>query len=356
MKARELGPYRLLNLHVAAPSAATAGERVAALGAMQAQDYTSGLWSIGLRLPGAALEHVQEAIADRSVVRSWPLRGTLHFVAAADLRWILELLSARVISAAAKRHRELELDATVMAKAEKALVAALSGGKQLTRNAIDDVLARAKIPGSSQRRYHILWRLSLEQLLCFGVPVGKQPTFTLLDEWIPRAKPLDREHAVVELASRYFTSHGPATQQDLMRWAGMTSAEAKLGLAGAAKKLERVALDGVDYWMPAKQRELVAAARGTFLLPGFDEFILGYKDRTAILATEHAPKIVPGNNGVFRPTIVHDGRVIGTWSAVAGKQSVRVNVVGFAPLTKTQQRSLESAAASYAAFLGKRLG
>jgi hypothetical protein len=353
MKARELGLHRLMSMHVASATPATAGERVAALGAMQAQDYAGGLWAIGLRVPDAKLEQTQAAIANRSVVRTWPLRGTLHFVAAADVYWLGELLGPRVISAAATRHRELELDAKLMRKAEKAVFRALTGGKQLTRAAIGDVLARAGIQAEGPRLYHILWRLSVEQLLCFGVPQGKQQTFTLLHEWIPRRASVDPEAAVIELAVRYFTSHGPASQQDLMRWAGLTAQEAKLGIAGAGARIARVPVDDVDYWMAADAEEPTAAVSGTFMLPGFDEYILGYKDRSSVLDPRHASKIVPGNNGMFRPTIVHNGRVIGTWSAVATKRSVRVTADGFEPLTKAQARAFEQVAQRYAAFLGK---
>ena len=352
-KLRNLGWQRLTNLQIAESRCTTPGQVVAALGAMQAQDYAGALWAIGLRMPGSTLIDIERAIADRSIVRSWPLRGTLHFVAAADLRWLLDLLAARAISGSAKRHRDLALDAASFTKAEKLLTRALEGGRQLTRDAIFERLQRAKLSTDSGRGYHMLWRLAQEQVLCFGIPAGKQPTFTLLNEWIPASKRLDRGAALGELARRYFTSHGPATLRDLMRWANINGAEAKLGLEAAAQRLTRDTYHGSDYWLPSQAAAPSRAAGGTFLLPGFDEFLLGYGDRAAVLDPVHAANIVPGGNGVFRPTLVRDGRVIGTWKAVVSKRSARILADPFAPLSKVQQRPLERAAEQYARFLGR---
>jgi hypothetical protein len=198
-------------------------------------------------------------------------------------------------------------------------------------------------------------RLAQEKLLCFGVPEGKQPTFTLLAEWVPDAKPLDPEAALAKLAMKYFGSHGPATLADLMRWAGVTSAEAKLAVEGAGKALASETISAVRHWLAADSPQPTAAARGTFLLPGFDEYMLGYKDRSPMLPAEFASRIVPGGNGVFRPTVVYDGQVLGTWQASATKQNVRVAASPFAAWTGKHERQIERAAGRYAAFLGKSL-
>lgn len=352
MKARELGRHRLENLHVTRSRCTTPSMVVAALGAMQAQDYAGALWAVGLRLPGATLVDIERAVVERAIVRTWPMRGTLHFVAAADIRWLLDLLSARVLKAATKRREGLALDATTLGKIERTLVRALEGGVALTREALAERLTSESISPEDGRLYHSLLWLSLHQVLCFGAPEGKQQTFVLLDEWVPKSTRLDKEASLVELATRYLGSHGPATQQDLMRWAGLTSAEAKVAIAGA-RSIANEQVDGVRYYFPEAQAELTADSKGTFLLPGFDEYILGYRDRSAILASEHAAKIVPGANGVFRPTIVHDGNVVGTWQASANKKSVRLVAETFVGLSKTQERGFVRAAERYGAFLGK---
>jgi hypothetical protein len=351
---RELLRQRLSNLLVAAPKHEHAADVVAALGAMQAQDYMSCLWAIGLRMREGTLAAVQRAVSEHAIVRTWPMRGTLHFVAASDVYWLLDLLAPRVIAANAKRHRDLELDAATFRKAEKALTKALEGARHLTRDGVRRVLEAAKLPLDGQRLYHCLWRLAQDKLLCCGVPQGKQQTFTLLPEWVdpPRHK-LASEEALAELARRYVTSHGPVTEHDLMRWANITSREAKTGLSGAAASLSSEVSHGVTYWSGHRSLPPSAAARKLFLLPAFDEYIIGYKDRSDVVTTEHAGKIVPGNNGVFRPTIVSDGEVIGTWKATATRRAVRLEPLPFRPWPVREQGRFERAASEYAHFLDR---
>lgn len=351
MKAGEVGRQRLINLQVAGSRCKTPAEVVATLGALQAQDYAGGLWAVGLRVPGATLGDVQRAVERREIVRTWPLRGTLHFVAAADVGWMLDLLAERVLKATARRRQALALDAPTLHKVEQVFTRALEGGAQRTREALAEQLTRAKISPDNGRLYHCLLHFSLRQLLCFAVPDGKQATFALLDEWVPKRTKLDPEQALAALASRYFRSHGPATQQDLMRWAKLSAAEAKRGIANA-EGLCALSSEGRRYWMPCDQVSPGAASKGMFLLPGFDEYILGYGDRGAILDPAHASKLVPGANGVFRPTLVYAGQVLGTWRADAGKRAVRLSANPFGALNTAQQRAFSGAAAAYAAFVG----
>lgn len=353
MNARELLRQRLTHLQIAAP-ARDVSHVVSTLGALQAQDYAGALWAIGLRMRAGTLLDVQHAVTERSIVRTWPMRGTLHIVAAADVYWLLELLAPRVVAANAKRHRDLELDAATFIKVEKVLTKALRGGKQCTREQLKVVLARAKLPMEGQRLYHCLWFLAQHKVLCCGAPSGKQGTYTLLSEWVPEPKRTrSREDALVELARRYFSGHGPATQQDLMRWAGITVVESKLAIAGASAQLSQEKVAGVAYWFSASAPQLTAASRGMFLLPGFDEYMLGYKDRSPFVAAVHASKVVPGGNGVFKATVVDDGQVIGTWKATSTRLAVRVVVSPFGSLSQAQRKRLSLAVQHYAGFLEK---
>ena len=341
---------RLANLHIAHLRASQPVEVVRNVGAMQAQDYAGALWAIGLRadVPEAT---VVEAIANHQIVRTWPMRGTLHFVAAEDAHWMLALLTPRMIAGAAARRRNLELDDAIFAKATTLFVKALSGGKQLTRSALLHILEEKGISTANQRGYHILGHLAQKGVLCFGVHQGKQPTFALLDEWVAQPRQLSREEALVELATRYFTSHGPATQQDLMRWAGMTATDAKLGIAGASK-LAAEKIDGQEYWRPLAMPKIPSAVHEAFLLPGFDEYMLGYKDRSFALEAAHSNKIVPGNNGMFLPTMVINGQVVGTWKRKRTTKTISIIPTPFTPLTADQQSKVRAAAITYGTFLG----
>ena len=222
---------RLVNQGIACPTFAQPGAVVDWLGALQAQDYDGALWSIGLRMVSATKPSVEQALAERTIVRTWPMRGRLHFVAARDARWLLALLTPRVIAQTAGRYRQLELNEAIFARSKEVFAKALQGGKQLTREALQQLLEQTGIATTGQRGYHILVRAAQDGLICFGVPRGKQQTFALLDEWVPPAPSLAGDAALAELTRRYFVSHGPATVQDLMRWAGLTAAEAKTGLA-----------------------------------------------------------------------------------------------------------------------------
>jgi hypothetical protein len=348
MNSADLAHARLAAQQVTSPPARTAAEVVAALGAMQAQDYGGALWAIGLRLPGATESSIERAIAKRTIVRTWPMRGTLHFVASTDARWMLELLTPRVLEAAKKRHAELEIDDAFLRRVRGIFSRALQGGRALTRDAAFDLLAREGVETDAPRRYHIPFRLAQEGFLCFGAREGKQPTFALLEEWTPNARRLARDEALAELALRYFTSHGPATVQDFAWWSGLRAADARSGLEAVASRLASETVDGSTYWMAPDLAFEPAPA--THLLPGFDEFLLGYTDRGATLDPRHAPKIVPGGNGVFLPTLVRDGQVVGTWKRAARKKAIMLALSPFARGSRSLARAVAPAAKRLGAF------
>ena len=319
---------------------------------MQAQDYGGALWAIGLRMTGATERSIEQAIAERAIVRTWPMRGTLHFVAAQDVRWLLALLTPRVIAHSAGRYRQLELDEATFARGKEVFARALQGGKQLTRDEMLHELEQAGISTAGQRGYHLLGRAAQDGLICFGTRRGKQQTFTLLDEWVPLTRSLPRDEALAELTRRYFTGHGPATLQDLMQWAGLTAAEAKTGLAAAGKTLIQETIADRVYWMPCEAPEINHATPSVHLLPGFDEYLLGYRDRSAVLDPAYAQRICPGGNGMFSPTIVIDGVVTGTWKRTFKGGAVVIETTPFRPLTAAENDALGAAADRYGEFLG----
>lgn len=350
----DIGSARLINQRITGPWFTQPSEVVTWLGALQAQDYTGALWSIGLRMTGTTDQTIEQAIADRTIVRTWPMRGTLHFVAAQDVRWMLQLLAPRMIAQSAGRYRQLELDDATFARSKAVFVTALQGGKQLTRDELYVHHEQAGLVTTGQRGYYFLVRAAQDGLICFGPIHGKQQTFVLLDEWLPPTKPVAREEAIVELTRRYFTSHGPATLHDFTGWAGLTVAEAKIGLAGSGDTLMQETVGERTYWLPHHMPETKTEAPAAYLLPGFDEFILGYKDRSAVLDPAFNNQICPGGNGVFQPTMVVDGQVVGTWKRVVKKGKVLITFNPFHPLSHDEQAALAAAADCYGAFWGVR--
>lgn len=335
---------------------AAADEVVRHLAAMQAQDYGQALWAIGLRTQQSTVADIEQAIGARKIVRTWPMRGTIHFVAPEDAKWMLELSAPRMIAKDGRRQQQLGLDQAMMERCAELFSDALAGGKTLARSRMLQVLEDAGISTGQQRGYHILWYTSQTGLLCHGPKQDKEPTFVLLDEWVPASRKLSREESLVELAARYVAAHGPATVHDFAWWAGLTMSEAKAAFEAAKDGLTCEALDGKVYWISnAAAGVTTDDASGIQLLPGFDEYLLGYKDRSAVLAAEHATKIVPGNNGIFFPVIVVSGQVAGTWKRTIKKKSIDITLSPFSPLA-VSEAAVAEAAERYSAFVGLSLG
>jgi hypothetical protein len=343
---------RLHNQHISSPTFQHPSDVVAWFGAVQAQDYAGALWALGLRMQQATEEAVEQALADRTIIRTWPMRRTLHFVAAADVRWMLELLRPRTIERTQRLlEKEYELDEAGLGRCRKLLERALEGGKQLPRTAVYQVLEAEKISTANGRGLHIVCYLSLNQVLCHGARQGKQHTFTLLDEWAPTAKPMDRDAALAELAGRYFTSHGPASLQDFIWWSGLAVAEARTGLELAKPHLIEEVIGGQTYWLAPFTPVAKEASRAAYLLPAYDEYTVAYKDRSAVLDPLQARQASTGN-GIFNPIIVVDGQVVGTWKRTLKNGAMVITPIPFAKFTKAETRALAAAANRYGEFLG----
>ncbi len=321
--------------------------------AVQAQDYLGSLWAIGLRGGDACTRaHVELAIAERQIVRTWPMRGTLHFVVAEDARWMLELLAPRAIERAAGRHRQLGLDAETIDRAGALFASAMQSGGRQTRPELMRLLEDAGIQTEGQRGYHLLWIHAQRGLICLGPMSGKQQTFVLLDDWVPAVPPIPREEALARIARRYVVGHGPATAEDLARWTGLTLSDARFGLTQALHALDRAEINGVEYWTAPDPPCGTLPGPVLHLLPAFDEYVIGYVDRRLILG-EHFDeyKASVSRNGMLAPTLVADGRVVGTWKRATSRHAVGVAITAFEPLT-ARRAALGDAAARYGRFLG----
>jgi winged helix DNA-binding protein len=311
------------------------------------------LWAVGLRTRGATETSIEQAISERKIVRTWPLRGTLHFVAAEDARWMLDLCGPRTLARnTARLKREYGIDSRVVASSRKVLIDALRGGNCLSRPEVYRRLEEAGIATQGSRGLHLLWWLAHEGLICVGPRAGKQQTFVLMDEWLPAGSPRSREESLAELARRYFTSHGPATVRDFAWWSGLTATAAATALEMVARELVTATIDGQTYWQ-APIETTARAARGCHLLPAYDEYTVAYQDRSAIMTSKVAARADSGH-GIFHPPIVIDGQVAGTWSRVLKQDAVAITYRLFGPLDRRQQQALAKAAQRYAKFLGLR--
>lgn len=350
MNLTDIALYRLTSQHIAQPPSASAEEVVSWMGAMQAQEYQGALWSIGLRTPTLTQNDIVQAIADKKIIRTWPMRGTLHFVASSDVRWMVALLAPRATTASATRRKNLEIDGPVIAKSERIIIRALVGGTCLSRADILTLLTDNDITTSGQRGIHLLRYFSEKGLLCFGPHINKQPTFVLLDEWVAPTPPLSEDEALYTLTKRYFTSHGPATLRDFAGWGGITLIMARRGLALTGLELKSVVVNNISYWLHPNSRPAKPAA---YLLPGFDEYMLGYKDRSAALPVRFSNAIIPGGNGIFLPTLVADGQIVGTWKRILKKTQQTLIITPLETLSNDMSHSIERATKQYEAYVNQ---
>jgi hypothetical protein len=285
---------------------------VRALGAVQAQDLAGGLCAIAMRVgPSCTLADVEAAMERFEIVRTWPMRGTLHFVAAEDVHWMLAYGTPRVRKRAATRYKQLGLDAATFSKAERVLGKAMTGKKSVARPDVMAALDKGGVSTAGQRGIHIIGELAMRGVLCGGARVGKQHGFFLLDEVLPasKARRLDHAASLQELARRYFSSHGPATPQDFAWWAGILQHDAVV----ATNIVEGLAHHDGSFFFEADAHVQRAMPRA-LLLPPWDEYTVAYapKGRGVVLDPRCARKAKPSD--LLRPTVVIDGLVCGTWT------------------------------------------
>ena len=343
---------RMTSLLLRGGGPASVGGIVEWFGAMQAQEVNSGLWSLGVRLPGATLDDVQAALERREAIRTWPMRGTVHWVPPADARWMLELMGVRALAGAEKRRATLGLDEKTVDRGVEILATALAGGKRLTRAECLAALTAGGVTVTGQLGYHLLWYASQRAVTAIAPHVGKEQTFVLLDDWVPESRRPSREEALGIIALRYFRSHGPTTRKDFAGWTGLTMADARAGIAVAGPALAAVQVEGVEMFAAPEVLDADAGGGGWLALPGFDEYLLGYKDRSMMAAAEQLAAVIPGGNGVFQSTIVRDGRVVATWKRVLARKGVTVTVQPLIPLTSRDRQSAADALQPYADYLG----
>jgi hypothetical protein len=342
---------RLYSQRLAGEKRARPEDVVGWLGAVQSQEYPAAKWSIGERLKTGTDAAVERAFASGAILRTHILRPTWHFVTPADIRWMLQLTSPRVHATNAYFYRRLEVDESVAQRGRTVITRALRGGKALTRPELTRVIREAGVQGDPQRVTAVLMRAELDGLICSGPRQGLQHTYMLLDERAPQAKTLPRDEALAELTSRFFLSHGPATIQDFVWWSSLTAADARAGLEMAKHGLESGTTDGQVYWGPPVSSPL-RAPRQAYLLPDYDEYIVAYKDRMAMLGETGAERYGSWHYGSWPHTpIVLDGRTLGSWRRTIEKGAVVVAAKLLAPIAPAHVKAVRAAAERYGRFL-----
>ncbi|MEZ5323326.1 MAG: winged helix DNA-binding domain-containing protein [Microthrixaceae bacterium] len=360
MSISDIRRLRLANQWLAPRRDASASEVVTHLGALQSQELWSGEWSIGVRSSSLDAAAVHAATAGREILRTWPMRGTIHFVPAADAGWMLELGRTSAFKGVERRRAFLGLDEKDAIASIGLLRSALDAGEPVTRAECLRMLTDAGVMTEPRHGYHLLWFAAQHGAICIGPQVGKEQTFVALDRWVARPVQRSRDEALAELAVRYFDAHGPAPAGELGRWSALPAADVRRAIELGEDRLVPVDTElgamlvgaGVAESLDGSPIEPPEESSTIRLLPGFDEYVLGYGDRSAMMTPEQAKLVVPGGNGVFRPTVIDDGVVVGTWKRTVRSARVDVVVAPFGNLTARQRRGIERAAGEYGRFLG----
>jgi len=321
------------------------------LAAVQAQDYAGAKWAVGMRLPGSTDADVEAAFNRGTILRTHVLRPTWHFVAPADIRWLLALTAPRVHAANAHMYRTLDLDARISCRSDATLSKALEGGQHLTRAELRTVLQRQGIATGAERMAYLVMHAELEGVVCSGPRRGKQFTYALLEERVPAIKAITRDEALRELAGRFFTSRGPATVQDLAKWSGLTVADARRGVESAKRRLEHEVIDGTTYWYAdSKRRTVGTRAPAAHLLSIYDEYICSYREGSAIIGAGHtARRSGTGESGLYIAVV--NGGVVGRWSRTFAKGRLAVRIHLYHRLRRAAHRAVKASAKKFGAFM-----
>jgi hypothetical protein len=320
------------------------------LGAVQAQDFGAAKWAIAQRMQNATNESIEQDFNDGRIIRTHVMRPTWHFVSPEDIRWLLELTAPRVNIACGSAYRKFELDDRVFKQTNRVLARALKGGTYLTRSSLRNVLNESGVPADdSIRMGHILIRAELDGVVCSGPRDGNQFTYALFEERVPETKHIEREKALATLTQRYFTSHGPATVQDFMWWSGLTAIDAKTGINMVQGRLTKTSEADKVLWGPKDGVGVTRQARSASLLAEFDEYVVAYKDRSAVFdSNDH----VAMANGALGRTVIIDGKIVGNWKQTKNKGSLEILVQLFRSLSESERVAVAKAVDRYAKFLG----
>jgi len=357
MKNFDIARLRLHNQRLSTTTFKNPGDVVGWFGAVQSQDYAGAKWALGQRIQNATDAAIDRSFNEGKILRTHILRPTWHFVTPADIRWMLMLTAPRVHAANAYMYRQLELDKVTLKKSNAALERALLGGRQLTRTELAAAFKKAGIVADGLRLGYFMMYAELEGLICSGARRGKQFTYALLEERVPQVNTLNRDEALAELTRRYFRSRGPATLQDFVWWSGLTMADAKNGIEMVKSQFVNEVLEGQTYWFAnsgsrAPFREKSPKA---YLLPNYDEYFIGFKDRSAIGEVARRSNLPENSPSLLAHSIILDSQVVGGWKRTLKKNVVIIELNLITDLTKAEKRAVAEAANWYGKFLDLRV-
>ncbi|WP_233559697.1 winged helix DNA-binding domain-containing protein [Taibaiella sp. KBW10] len=348
MTLSDIALHRLVNQQITGGAIFSVTEMLEWFGAIQGQEYAHAKWALGLRLPQLKEKDIEAELTKGTILRTHLLRPTWHLVSANDIRWLLQLTAPRVHALNAYHYRQAGLDQAIFNQSIDIMGKALSGGQQLTRTKLNEQLSAHGIPSEGGRSTALMMYAELEGIICSGARKGKQFTYALLDERAPGAISLDREEALARLSRQYFFSRGPATLADFATWSGLTLADCRKGLVLVENLLRKEIINDTPYYCARELPLENPSSRTVQLLPIYDEYIIGYKDRSAYLQSKNTA----GQKAsfTFDNIVVAGGQIVGTWKRAFKSKHIELTINIFESLSGVQKRALDQAIEQFGHF------
>lgn len=350
----KIAQLRLISQKLHKTTDNTPQEIVQHLGAMQAQDYAMAKWAVGSRCD-ASEKVIEEAINSAQIIRTHILRPTWHFVSADDIYWMLDLSGPQVKRIVTSYVKKYGYDAKKLDQTNAAIQKILAGNNHLTREEIMQELSITKTPGPDHLSGPIMMYAELDGLVCNGKMKGKQMTYALLEERVPKPQGrLTQEEGLAKLALRYFESHGPATLLDFSWWSGFSPTSCKNIINAIELQLNSITIEDQKYWFKNDISTEDDFRESIHFLPAFDEILISYKSREASILPEHQPKAFT-NNGIFKPIILENSKVIGTWKRTIKKDHAKIETQFFNETENHKKAILFEGIKSFENYLGTKI-
>lgn len=354
MTYQEISHHRLVSQKLHKTSPITPKEIVKHMGAMQAQDYSMAKWAIGSRCD-ATETAIEEAINSAEIIRTHILRPTWHFVSADDIYWMLDVSAPQVKRFTASAGKKYGYDAKKLDQTNSKIEKLLAGNNHLTRDEIMQELGIKKTSSADFLSAAIMMNAELDGLVCNGRMKGKQITYALLEERVSKPKSkLTKEEGLAKLALKYFVSHGPASLLDFSWWSGFPPTICLNTINAIKLQLNSIEIDGQIFWFGNDSSDENNFLESVHFLPAFDEILISYKTREASILLEHQSKTFT-NNGIFKPIILENSKVIGTWKRTIAKNHAKIETIFFNETENHKKAILFEGIKAFENYLGTKI-
>lgn len=349
--------WRLRNQYLTAPHAGSVADVMERLLAVQAENPSQSAWAVASRTSSPEPGPLAATLDSGEVVRTHVLRPTWHYVARADIDWLLALTAPRLFKTFdTQLTRELGLTGRDMERLSAAVLDHLAATPDRSRDEMTAAL-RERVSDLAERITGrmvmlLMARLEMERLVVSGRPREGEHTYATYESRVHArvdADAFERDEALALLALRYFTGHGPATVKDLAYWATLPVGDVRRGLDAVRDRLESFEHDGRTFWHAPGDPPDGPGRPGGHLLQLLDETYRGYQDSRWVL---DAAGVVPRQRESTIGIALVDAQLAAGMKRTVNASQVRFELTPFRPLTAADRHALAEAAARYGDYLG----